>query len=340
VIGPAAGAGEAAQAPLSVRFATLRYTSSPAFHMMVSRLGSPPGIGGLGLERKWHAYIRQVWITAADSPDDTLSDKQMKQPRILPPPHGPAAQDPHQSTRRIEQMVERLYEVSTAAGVPLVARLPEDDEDGHPYLEPVGQRTLSEYWKQLWRGNLMVKWHDGVQICSTETWPMEDPPVPLSLVGELRKDAKPGELLPLADLETCADLLTPSQLARLKTEFPVMAAVARTQAILAFLHRNPALATQAMSDSGLHLTPESVRAIRSSFPPTLMEVVDRGDATIYAASASQILRSLRQSRNPRKVRRADRPLVPGVGCERDSLPIPTRPAHVVTTVCELLTSSG
>jgi hypothetical protein len=229
---------------------------------------SPAEFGGIPLERAYRQKLQALWMLDSDSKEDPSQNVAISKPTQSTPT------GPQQTS--LQHLAQRLEEVAVGAGVPLLARYPED-EPLYRLRVPDGE-PVHEYWKQLWNIALMVKWHDGVQLVSTMAWPMEDLPVPLWLVRQLRKDARPGEFLPFGDITAAADILSGKQLMRLAAEFPVMKHVMAAQGLLALLHRYPQMGDQALTERGLPLTPQVVAALRRLLPSPLSEFLDNGEA--------------------------------------------------------------
>jgi hypothetical protein len=267
--------------PQVIRFTRWKYGSTSGIMPFVAELPTPMLFGGMDLEREYRAFIHELWMLPCDSAGDPALDRAMSVPRLAKESKS-ILDDPKNAELagdvNLQLFRERMQRVSEWSSTPLVARLPLEDESATHRLNDVSAITLREYWKQLWRGTTMLKWHEGVQIVSTEAWPYEDLPVPLWLVRALRKHAKPGQLLPIDDLLACADLLTQKQLMRLKPEFPTMENVARAQGILALLHRFPTLGRQALSEQGIALTPDVAGALEPLLPGELWKLVADGQA--------------------------------------------------------------
>lgn len=280
--------------PTGVHFHLVGYLNTPSLclDMIASTSEAPYEIGGIPLERDYRARIRGLWMLDADSAEDAAMDRPMSHPsdeaELTPTgPRPPASTDPNgqPTILAIDHLVKRLEDVAAASGVALLARLPE--EEAHVSLSEPWGKTLREYWKQLWNQALMVKWRDGVLLASTDSWPRQEPPVPLRVIRALRRDAKPGELLPWQDLLDVADSLTPKQIARLAPEFPVMRAVAGAQGILHLFSRYPDLARKAQAPPGLPISPQVAVALRPFLPAQLMAFIKSGEARFLSLKLTE-----------------------------------------------------
>lgn len=228
------------------------------------------------------------WMLDGDAKDDPLAGKLIgsygpDEPQSFTPPAGDyksieeamiaviAARE-----RGPDPPQLRIEHIAVTTGVPVFARLHEERSEA--YLSEATGKTIKEFWAGHWNPaisewacELMPKWRDGVLLVTPIVFVTDDPPVPAKVLKALRKDAKPGQLLPLADLTAVADLLTSKQLLRLKREFPVMAEVESAKGLLTFLHRFPGLARQAQSGQGLAID-GALRAAVDSIP----ELADEG----------------------------------------------------------------
>jgi hypothetical protein len=275
-------------APQMVRFSRTKTTGTPALLIDVPNATSgQPVVGGIPLTLAFWDRIKPLWRMEGDSASDSAEDRIMKAPTEALPDApkldtsrlsaaGVRFGEPASFEGAAGRLALRLEEISVGADVPLIARLAQDNS--MTGLSSPWGASLKEYWKQLWRVDLMEKWRDGVQLVSVISWPLEDPPVPGWMLRQFRKDAKPGTLLPLTDITLAADQLTKTQLMRTVFEFPTMRDVATYRGPLAFIRRFPTYTRQAESPQGLILTSPVVSALRPLFPAQLMAPIDAGEA--------------------------------------------------------------
>src|SRR5438876_276133 len=123
----------------------------------------------------------------------------------------------------------------------------------------------------------MVKWHDGIQLVSGNVWPAEEPPTPVAITRRLREFAKRKEMLPLEVLAELANTMSVGQLKRLKSEFPVMDAVAAYRPILALFARIPDYFRRAPVKPGIPLQRDVIQCLSEFLPDQQMRfLADRG----------------------------------------------------------------
>lgn len=271
--------------PASVRFELVRYISTPSLcvNMVANSTAAPYEIGGVPLESAYRAYLSSLWLLPTDQKKDFALERMMTKPEAQPTETTQEQLDVNMNAQTqarnktpLGLLSQHLEEIASGASVALFARLPEDN----PYTslaEPWGLR-LGDYWQRERIRPVMTKWRDGVHLITTQVWPIEDPPIPLFFVRQLRKDAIPGKLLPFEDLVQAAGLLTVGRLGRLTTEFPVMQSVAQAREILALFYRVPALANQAQTKHGLTITDEVANALRPLLPPPIWQRIESGEA--------------------------------------------------------------
>jgi hypothetical protein len=271
--------------PKEIWFEPRRYYALQAVSISVPDCTSMnPVLGGALHTRAFWARIQTLWMLDGDSAGDPAEERTMKRPPDVVPesqPVQPAPPAVQPVSRRpdltpedtiIGRLARRLEQVAECAGVPLVARLPQDQQR-IGLADPDGM-VLREYRQRLWNVDLMVKWRDGVLLVSMKDWPLEDLPVPGAFISQLRKHGRPAELLPFDDITAAADQLTYDQILRLQDEFPTMKGVAEARWFLA-LFRHPDLARQALSDKSLKLTPSVITLIRPLMPNQVKGLIDQ-----------------------------------------------------------------
>ena len=275
--------------PAFAEFSVRRYGSTPAVFLFVDGVGAPAGFGGFAFESQFRDYMIELWKLDSDSVADAALHSQI----TLKPSVATRVVEASEETGspRIDELARRIEDIHRASQVPIVARLPEDDESVTVQLEPIRDTTLEEYWKQLWRGSTMVKWHTGVQIISTNAWPLEDPPVPDRILRETRQDVRAGRLLSFDRLIDLAAGLTQKQLLRHQKELPVFGAIARYQRLLALFKRYPNIAREAMRKEGAAMTPMVAEPVKEVLPASMADQVSNGRArrltiTILTGQAS------------------------------------------------------
>ncbi len=256
-----------------------------------------PIAGSVPLARAYRNSMYAAWLMDGDAKDDPASLKPVGATRA----GGSATRTdgresgsasvvqvpPGEPEGRMSSLELRMQAIAVEARQPMFVRLREDQRDDM-LPDPVGH-TISEYWKALWGTALgawfkdvMPKWRGGVLLVTTISWPMDDDPIPERILAALRRSSRPGEYLPIADVAAVADVLTPRQLARLVTEFPVMDEAIRCRGMLILMHRYPDLIRQAQSPTGVPLTPEVLDVIHSLPASPLNVVVDRAEARYLA----------------------------------------------------------
>lgn len=287
--------------PREIWFSRTQYSGTPALVIEVPGTTTHyPVIGGIPVVLSFWAKMKALWKDEGDAKDDPAEARTMTRPPDAQPEPEPAPRpritigpdgqvvgrpQPYTGPTALDRLTMHFEEIADGAQVPLVARLPQDPT--RTGLSDLWGTNLTEYWKQLWNRDLMEKWHDGVQIVSNIGWPLEDPPVPGWFVRRLRKDARPGKLLPFDDEVAAADLLTRDQIGRLEREFPTMKGVAAARGLLAAFRRYPDLVRQAASPQGLPLTQQAVAALRTLLTQQQAAALEGADARFLTISVQE-----------------------------------------------------
>ncbi len=240
-------------------------TSSPTGHRLVA--------AGLPYRKYWAAFAA-AWLMDGDTGDDPRAG----QP-IPAEVQGAAPQTDEDGERRTPlRGLQRSFErIALGVAVPLFVRLPQEcsQEPGYRFTGFPLRYVLSHALAVV---PVMSKWHDGVLLCTTIVWPLEDPPIPNEFLAKLRAHYAPGQFLPMEDLALMAASLTPKQLLTLQRQYPMVNAIIGAQAMLTLLHKSPGLWRQAMTDSGLALTPPVIAALRQLPPSPISQALDAGTA--------------------------------------------------------------
>jgi hypothetical protein len=272
--------------PTSIQFSREQYCGTPCLRIVVPNSTSGyPVVGGIPIVKSFWSRMKSLWMVDGDTAEDRSEDRVMARPVDAAPEvssksariqNGQPIDRALVPETQTQRLTRRYEQVAEGAHVALIARLPQDfSRQG--LSEPWGL-TLRDYWKRLWNADLMKKWHDGVQIVSNIGWPLEDPPVPSWFVKGLRKNAKPGELLPFTAVVEAADRLTRSQLLRLTVDFPTFRGLALNRWYVALFRRFPALALQSQSVDGLVISPTVLTSLKTLFPAYLIESIAKSNA--------------------------------------------------------------
>ncbi len=242
-----------------------RFVGSPVGHRLVA--ASVP-------YRKYWAAFAAAWLMDADTDDDPLAGQTIAKEVSGAAPLTEEDGSQRQPLRSLQRVFEHI---ALGTGLPLFARLPQECPLERNWRVP-GSTVRYVCAHGLAATPVMSKWRDGVLLCTTIVWPLEDPPIPNEFLAKLRAHYAPGQFLPMEDLALMAASLTPKQLLTLQRQYPMVNAIIGAQAMLTLLHKSPGLWRQAMTDSGLALTPPVIAALRQLPPSPISQALDAGTA--------------------------------------------------------------
>lgn len=212
------------------------------------------------MDKKWRGKIADGWMLSEDAArDEAASGGELKAPdkEALPPEQG---------ERLYPLVLRRLRQVSDAAPLSLMARLPAPGKRTGsipPNLRkpPYGQ-TVQAFLEALTANqpHLRHKWREGILLLSDPVALLEDSEearVPWAVFKELRaaREAAPSGLLSLAHLFSAARQLTPPQLQHLgDDEFPQLREVAQWHDLYRRLERAPEILERLYTERGAPLS--------------------------------------------------------------------------------------
>ena len=192
------------------------------------------GLTSAGLSRQ----LYKAWILPKDAATDLIEDIKMSAPQIPVPEDKQAVASPGEfgaasASGRVPTRAEnraraehRITEAANAAPFSYIARLPfrTIPDTGQPYGQTVAE-FLRKYEGMF--PQLLHKWHDHVLLLTYPDWPFEEQDnVSYSTTTQLRSDCNKGRgYLPLRTLVELSSLLSPGQVDRASTEFPVLKAL-------------------------------------------------------------------------------------------------------------------
>jgi hypothetical protein len=263
------GVEEAVPEPGFIRFKisrSLKGQVAPILVITIEGIGGYGYAGGTPLEKALRKRIADLWMLTNDSTNNPAASRVVTMSQKLEP-----------AEKRPSHAFEfRLAQISEAASVPIMARIPDGQiDDPGPAFEHSVQDFLSKikdvppYCQNKWKNNIL--------LIDYPTWFQDQPATGTwQLVKQLRlsQQANSG-FLPLEDLAVAANRLTPAQLNQLGNEFPVLKNVADLQEIFNATCLSKQTLTQLTSKSGLALT-EEIRASLST-EPYLKTVLEQGN---------------------------------------------------------------
>ena len=225
--------------------------------------------GGGWMEKEWRSKVSLLWLRPGDLRDIPAAAKQVPKPQW-------AGESSSEHT-----FAERLMQLSRAAPLPLLARLP--DERGSnsitstaPYNQPV-----RAYLASL-QSSLEHKWRNGVLLLSYSprlTDPGKATDAPWSVVRRLRESEANGDgYLTLNDYARAAHGLTPQQMQALSAHFPSMPNASFWRDVLAIYDGSPSIRPALLSSSGCDYA-GVLHAAAAALGPETEKLVQDGTAT-------------------------------------------------------------
>lgn len=226
--------------------------------------------GGGWMEKKWRNKIFLLWLRPGDLRDVPAAAKRVPAPRAAG-----AASSEH-------TFAERLMQLSQAASLPLLARLPDEREGSTSITNtPPYNQTVGTYLTHL-QSSLEHKWRSGVLLLSYSprlTDPAKQTDAPWSVVRQLREsEAKGDGYLTLADYARAAHALTPQQMQTLSAHFPSMPSAGFWRDVLAIYDGSPSIRPALLSPSGCNYA-GILHAVAAALGPQAEKLVQEGTAT-------------------------------------------------------------
>jgi hypothetical protein len=250
--------------PTKVTFDVFRFCYggvAPGLHMEVEGRGGGFHLGGTWLEEDLDKELNADWLLEGDSRVHPLET----QP--VPPTTTPLA--PAASHNPTDMLIPSLREVSIAASVPVIARLPVNPAMSSSWRPPPPyDHPLGEWLKKLTGESfipLFAKWRGNALLLTFPGWIYDDAnQVPDPLIARLRMEAaNSGGVIRLPSLIEAAAAFDEEHLRSMQPEFQAMGAVANWREVLNYLHDHPTALERIESPFGLPLTDEFREVVRS-----------------------------------------------------------------------------
>lgn len=249
--------------PTWIQFSASREAGqiAPSLYIFMETIGGYGYLGGTPLEKKWQQKISDGWMLSDDAANNAASNVNLKEPEKQP-----LLQNQNENLYPLV-LLRRLKEVSDAAPLSLMARLPlsgkrasvsiPDNLRKSPY-----RQTVQAFLEALADNPpyLRHKWREGILLLSDPVALLEDVEearVPWVAVKELRaaQKAAQGGLLSVVEQFDAARRLTQPQLQRLSNdEFPQLRNAALWYDLFRRLERSPEIMQRLQTESGAPLS--------------------------------------------------------------------------------------